>query len=215
MTSAIGALTAPLSFEVVRSLPARLSDTDWRAVNGVYEEMERRGGEFLRAAGVAEQDVELVRTADMRLFGQIHEINVPIGQGRMDAESVATIESDFHQTYHELYSRRNLNIPVEVQNWRLLARGPQPNVRLREEALVEHADARQAIKATRKAYFNATSGYVDCPVYDRYLLEPGSEIDGPAIVEERESTVLLAQQDRAVVDRWLNLVIDVGPPVRR
>ena len=215
VTSAIGALTAPLSFEVVRSLPARLSDTDWGAVNGVYEEMERRGVEFLRAAGVAEQDVELVRSADMRLSGQIHEINVPVGQGEMGAENVAGIESDFHQTYDELYSRRNLNIPVEVQNWRLLARGPQPNVRLREEAPGEGADAGQAIKATRKAYFDATTGYVDCPVYDRYLLESGSEIDGPAIVEERESTVLLAPQDRAVVDRWLNLVIDVGPLARR
>lgn len=215
VTSAIGALTAPLSFEVVRSLPARLSDTDWRAVNGVYEEMERRGVEFLRAAGVAEQDVELLRTADMRLFGQIHEINVPIGRGEMAAESVVAIESDFHQTYHELYSRRNLKIPVEVQNWRLLARGPQPNVRLREEAPVEEADARQAIKAMRKAYFDAATGYVDCPVYDRYLLQSGSEIDGPAIVEERESTVLLAPRDRAVVDRWLNLVIDVGPLARR
>ena len=213
VTSAIGALTAPLSFEVVRSLPARLSDTDWRAVNGVYEEMERRGVEFLRAAGVGKQDVELVRTADMRLSGQIHEINVPIRQGEMGAESAVAIESDFHQTYHELYSRRNLNIPVEVQNWRLLARGPRPNVRLREEAPVEDADARQAIKATRKVYFDA--GYVDCPVYDRYLLESGSEIGGPAIVEERESTVLLAPQDCAVVDRWLNLVIDVGPLARR
>ena len=213
VTSAIGALTAPLSFEVVRSLPARLSDTDWRAVNGVYEEMERRGVEFLRAAGVAEQDVELVRTADMRLSGQIHEINVPIRQGEMGAESAVAIESDFHRTYHELYSRRNLNIPVEVQNWRLLARGPRPNVRLREEAPVEDADARHAIKATRKVYFDVD--YVDCPVYDRYLLESGSEIGGPAIVEERESTVLLAPQDRAVVDRWLNLVIDVGPLARR
>ena len=85
-------------------------------------------------------------------------------------------------------------------------------MRLREEAPVEDADARQAIKATRKAYFAA--GYVDCPIYDRYLLDSGSEIDGPAIVEERESTVLLAPQDRAVVDRWLNLVLDVGTLAR-
>ena len=210
VTSALGCLTVPLSFEGVRSLPALLSDTGWETVNSVFGEMEAQGRAMLTAAGVPADDVELTRTADMRLSGQIHEVQTPVPDGPLDAVSAERIAADFGDVYRELYGRRSLDIPIEVQNWRLQAMGPEPQVRLRRRATRPGADASTAHRGSRSAYFEAADGYVDCPVYDRYALEPGSVIEGPAIVEERESTAVLDPNDTARIDEWLNLTIEVG-----
>lgn len=210
VTSAVGCLAAPLSFEEVRSLPGLLGDTDWPGVNRVIAQMEESSVAMLRESGLSLGNVEMVRSADMRLIGQIHEINVPVPDGVLDASRVAELEAAFHRIYQSLYSRRNLSIPVQVQNWRVLVRVPQLEVRLRRELAAESPDPMAALKGTRRAYFHSVQGYVECEVYDRYRLKPGQLIIGPAIVEERESTAVLSPKDRATVDEWLNLLIDVG-----
>jgi N-methylhydantoinase A/oxoprolinase/acetone carboxylase beta subunit len=208
--SAIGALTAPLSFEAVRSLPGLLQAVDWPGVNAVYADMETWGRARLQEAGIPASQVECVRSADMRLVGQIHEINVPIPAGALAPAQTESIATQFHTIYQGLYSRKNLSIPIEVQNWRLLVKGPQPPVRLREVPVTTQGDPRVALKGTRRAYFRPAGGYLDCPVYDRYQLPPGCNLHGPAIIEEQESTAVLGPHDRASIDRWLNLIVDVG-----
>jgi 5-oxoprolinase (ATP-hydrolysing) len=210
VTSALGCLTAPLSFEAVRSLPGPLSSTDWDSVNTIYADMEMWGYARLQEAGVLPHQVECVRSADMRLVGQIHQINVPVPSARLTPSQREYLEKRFHEIYQELYSRKNLSIPIEVQNWRLLIKGPEPPVRLREQPVTADANARSALKGTRRAYFRAGGGYMDCQVYDRYRLPAGGEIQGPAIIEEQESTAVIGPYDRATVDRWLNLIVDVG-----
>ena len=211
VTSALGCLAAPLSFESVRSLPGLLETTDWESVNGLYSEMESWGRDMLANSGVPEDQVRLTRTADMRLVGQIHEINVPIPDDTLAQNSTEVIESDFHQIYQQLYSRRNLSIPIEVQNWRLLVSGPQPILNLQEQIVEPNADARVALNGSRPAYFANANGFVECPVYHRYKLPAGAEISGPAIIEEEESTTIIRPGDSASVDRWLNLLIRVNP----
>ena len=210
VTSAVGCLAAPLSFEEVRSLPALLGDTDWTDVNKVVSQLEESSVAMLRETGLSLGNLEIVRSADMRLIGQIHEINVPVPDGVLDASRIPELEDAFHRIYQSLYSRKNLSIPIQVRNWRVLVRVPQLEVRLRREPDAGNPDPRAALKGTRSVYFHAVHDYVECEVYDRYLLKPGHRIDGPAIVEERESTAVLSPRDRATVDEWLNLVIDVG-----
>ncbi len=210
VTSAVGCLAAPLSFEEVRSLPGLLHETDWHTINQLYSEMETRGLERLAEIGVSPQEVQLVRTADMRLVGQIHEIHVPISDGRLGTDAIPRIEADFQDIYQDLYSRKNLNIPIEVQNWRLLVSGPEPSINLRREPLAADADPSTAQKGSRKAYFPDSNGYVDCPVFDRYRLQPGTNIEGPAIVEEQEATAIIGPRDSGYIDEWLNLVIEIG-----
>ena len=210
VTSAVGCLTAPLSFEGARSLPALLEETDWDEVNQVFAEMEQWGLDMLQSSGASLDAVEVVRSADMRLVGQIHEINVPVPAGIRDSFGVQSLEGSFHQVYQALYSRTNLNIPIEVQNWKVLVRAPQPAVRLREEGMRETGDAREALTGTRPVYFQTDGQYVDCQVYDRYRLLHGHTVQGPAIIEERESTAVLGPRNSGSIDRFLNLIIDVG-----
>ena len=211
VTSALGCLAAPLSFERVRSLPDLLDRTNWESVNRLYDEMESWGQNMLSNSGVPADQVKLTRTADMRLVGQIHEINVPIPNDTLTESNIEGVGADFHQIYQQLYSRRNLSIPIEIQNWRLLVSGPQPVLKLQEQSVESGHDAGVALKASRSAYFPNTNGFVDCPVYDRYKLSAGTQIAGPAIIEEEESTTVIRPNDSASVDRWLNLLIRVNP----
>ncbi len=208
VTSALGCLAAPLSFESVRSAPGLLERTDWDEVNRTFEEMESWGREMLANSGVSADDVQMTRTGDMRLVGQIHEINVPVPGETLSGDDIERIESDFHSIYQQLYARRNLSLPIEVQNWRLLVSGPQPDLSLREQKVTGGGSAnRDAVKGSRQAYFPSASGYVDCPVYDRYRLQAGAEFPGPAIIEEAEATTIVRPGESVSVDRWLNLVI--------
>ena len=165
---------------------------------------------MLQSSGASLDAVEVTRSADMRLVGQIHEINVPVPAGIRDYSGVPHLEESFHQVYRSLYSRTNLNIPIEVQNWKVLVRAPQPAVRLREEGIRGTADAKDALKGTRPVYFQTVGQYVDCQVYDRYLLLTGHTVQGPAIIEERESTSVIGPRDKGSIDQFLNLIIDIG-----
>ncbi len=210
VTSALGCLAAPLSFESVRSMPSLLDRTDWDSVESAFAEMEAWGRDMLASAGVPVYGIRVERSADMRLAGQIHEIDVPIPDGRLSQASASQIEADFHRIYQELYSRRNLSLPIETRSWRLLVSAPKPDLALRERESSSGADASLALKSSRRAYFPNAGGFVECPVYDRYQLAPGSEIRGPAIVEEEEATTVIRPGDGAKVDGWLNLVIALG-----
>ncbi len=103
---------------------------------------------------------------------------------------------------------------MEVVSWRVRLAGPTPELALgvspNGEPAPVVADARRAMKGERPAYFPELDGFVSTPVYDRYLLEPGAEFQGPAIVEERESTVVVGPRALARVDHVLNLILELA-----
>jgi len=127
------------------------------------------------------------------------------------AASFPRLDELFRAKYAEVFSETFLEEPLEIVNWKVEAVGPEAT--LTEGYGIAGTDARAgdvegARKGTRSAYFE--DGYVDCAVYDRYRLPIGAEIEGPAMVEERESTCIIGPEDRAVVDRHLNLVAELG-----
>jgi N-methylhydantoinase A len=90
-------------------------------------------------------------------------------------------------------------------NWRVLASGPRPEVRLTLDA--PSGGVADALKGERQAYFPELGGYAATSVFDRYRLGPGVEFEGPAIVEERESTVIVGPGAQCHVDDQANLIV--------
>ena len=108
--------------------------------------------------------------------------------------------------YRELYERLGPPVAIEVLNWRVVSSGPNPALRLRMDSSGS-SHAADAIKGQRPAYFPETAGYTETPIYDRYRLAPGASFSGPAIVEERESTVIVGPGAACETDAQWNLVI--------
>jgi N-methylhydantoinase A/oxoprolinase/acetone carboxylase beta subunit len=198
VASAIGLLVAPPSLELARSYPVVLDRLDWSEIRGLYRELEDQARSALAELGVAAEEVEFERHVDGRFVGQLHEIDIPLPE---NTEELAQI---FFARYEELFKHLPKGMAVELLSWRLTARGPHPPVKFKT-ASTNGAVADQARKATRRVYFGLTD--YDTPVYDRYALTPGMELAGPAVVEERESTTVVAPGMRATVDPYLHLVV--------
>jgi N-methylhydantoinase A len=205
--SALGFLVTPVSNDFVRTYMCRLDEVDWQRANELLEDMERRGLEQVVAGGVAPSEITVTRTADMRYARQGREINVPLPNGKLSAGSVATITQSFHSAYQELYSRHLTNVPIEIVSWKVLTSGPRPTVQFRN---VESGRNRSesALKGRREVYFAEYKGFSDCPVYDRYRMGPGFALDGPAVVEEKESTLVVGPGGKLKIDDYLNAIVE-------
>ena len=126
--SAIGFLTAPLAFDFVRSVRARLEDLTWDDVDVRFAEMEAEGLGLLRESGVAAEAVSHRRFADLRYEGQGYEIRVPVPDAREDYPGA--LLASFDEVYLSLYERPGPHVPVEAVNWRVVSSGPRPEFAL-------------------------------------------------------------------------------------
>jgi N-methylhydantoinase A len=206
VASAFGMLCAPLAFDLVRSYYAGLDTLDWQHANALLASMEAEGRQLLQAAGVAPAEVHLVRRCEMRYAGQTHEIPVPLPAGRLGPESHASVLAAFESAYNTLYTEIQHGRAVETLNWRLTVSGPLPQMQLQTPA--QHGGTVQP-KGERQVYF-PQGGFRLTPVYDRYMLQVEARLRGPAIVEERECTVVVAPGFIAEVDRFANLLVQRG-----
>ena len=192
--SAAGFLVAPLAFDLVRTRRAPLAELDRAEAEALFAEMEAEGAGVLRAAGI--EDVSHARSADLRYVGQGHELRVDVPPG-----GVGALAEEFVRLYREVYGHEGPAVPVEALNWRVLSSGPRPELRLSPRSAPNGARK----KGEREAYF--PGGRRAVPVFDRYALEPGTRIDGPAILEERESTLVVPPGRSAEVTANLAVLV--------
>lgn len=204
VTSAFGFLTAPLAFDFVRSFVAQLDVVNWQRVNSILDEMTDQGAAILARSGIPAEKRRFTRQADMRYAGQGHEIRVELPDGPLGAGSLNGIRAAFESVYRSLFGRTGPEVPLEAVSWRVIASGPPPRVTLTTPAPTATSSA---LKGHRPAYFPEWEQHRPVPVYDRYLLAPGAALDGPAIIEERESTTILGPGASAQVDAARNVSV--------
>jgi 5-oxoprolinase (ATP-hydrolysing)/N-methylhydantoinase A len=207
VASALGALVAPLAFTAGRTLMTRLDQADWGAVQSMYRDLEAEVIGELGSAGVAADEIRFRRWAEMRIMGQYHEIVVPLPDGQIEAVLLPDIEERFRQAYSSRYGRVLEGLPVEALQWRITGEKPDTQVRLQPES-AHPQSSDPARKGTRQAFF-PDDGFRETPVYDRERLLPGMVFDGPAIIEEREATAVIWPNDKARVDEYHAIIVDV------
>ncbi|MEX2356505.1 MAG: hydantoinase/oxoprolinase family protein [Thermaerobacterales bacterium] len=207
VTSALGFLTAPVSFEFARSAIARLTQQRLGGLEAIYAELEAEGRATLAQAGVPESDMRFIRQADLRHVGQGHEmvIELPAGTDPGDIDLDGDLRPSFYAEYESVYGHAHHHLDLEITTCRLTATGPKPQVSL--EALAGSGSGAGAVKGTRQAYFSERGGFVETTIYDRYSLPVGTTFEGPAIVEERDSTAVVPPDAVATVDSLANLIV--------
>jgi len=204
VASAFGMLTAAPGFELARSLPSPLARTPWREVRRAIRELAVEGTRQLADTGVPRREVRIELAADVRHRGQGDPITVELGT-RLGEDPARHVEEAFERTYVRLYGRRPPGVESEVTTWRVRVAGPLPKLDVR----LRRRPGMGARKGTRRVWFEET-GRVPTAVYDRYLLAPGDAFRGPAVVEERESTMVIGPGASVRVDAVGNLVVEVA-----
>ena len=218
--SALGFLVAPISFEFVNSLPGVLDELDLDAVNALLADLETNGRGLLLEAGVAPADVTVTRRTEMRLLGQVHDITVTLPAGPLGHENLDAVKAAFAAEYTRLYTHLYTGTVIQAINWRVLCAGPAPAIRVVHQDGVPqsrssetgHSRVDPGLRSdlkSRRAWFAEVGGWVETPVYDRYALTPGDTLEGPVIVEERESTTVVPPGDGLRVDDGHNLRLTI------
>ncbi|MEM7029785.1 MAG: hydantoinase/oxoprolinase family protein [Chloroflexota bacterium] len=208
VASAVGLLIAPTAFDFVRSYPIRLDEADWTELETLFAEMETRGRAMLQEAGISPEQIRIERKVDGRFEGQLHEIEIPLPVDLANLNQTDFIEH-FTQQYKRLYHHLPGQVQIELLTWRVTVSGMRKPLKMARLA-TRSASAEGALKGHRSAYFSEAGGFVETPIYDRYQLQPGMQIVGPAIIEERESTAIIRPAMTANVDEYLNLHIQIG-----
>ena len=205
VASAFGLLMSDLAHDNVTTHIVQCKDAKAENLRRIFHHLEQAGREELLAEGLSEKDLVIQRSLDTRFVHQRHEINIPLPPGTITDETPAAIERAFRDLYFELFKVRPAD-PVEFVNLgvRMIGMASKPQIIRSPKGDAEPA---HALKGTRKAYFAEASGFVDTQVYDRTALKHGDMIEGPAILEEPDSTTICPPGYSVEVDPFLNLVI--------
>jgi N-methylhydantoinase A len=207
--SAFGLLTVDVRTDYVRTCVARQSELDYAAMETIYAGLAAQATDALTAQGFAAAEHRLIRTADLRYFGQAFEVRVPVALDPLrPALAVAAAEA-FHAAHRALYGydfRGNPRQQVEWVNLRVTGIGPirRPAV---PSWLDGDGDPARALTGRRPVVFGRAAGTCDTAVYWRPALAAGDEVPGPAIIEEYGATVPVHPGFVARVDRLGNLLV--------
>jgi N-methylhydantoinase A len=198
LSSALGLLASDLRYDAIATEFMVQGAVDAERVRTDLARLETSVREQLREDGVAPADVSVERAADLRYVGQGYELRVPVDPDRLDA-----VWDAFHARHRREYGHDFPGNPIELVAVRAtgIGRTPAPP----EPAAGTGGDARVG---ERDVVFGGER--VRAAVVERARLAPGAVVDGPAIVVQTDTTLVLPPGYRAEADTAGNLIVAVG-----
>jgi len=194
--SAIGFLTAPISYELIKSRHMRLDKFDFAAASTLLAEMSS-DARVLVEPGARGAPTNERRLAYMRYVGQGHEISVALPARALTADDAVALRAEFEREYSVLFRRPIPDAAIEVLSWSVLLSTDSP----RAEATARVADKRAPSPDGSRAFFDGRAGaFVDVPVYRRAHLRAGVRVPGPAIITEDETSTFITASFNARID---------------
>jgi N-methylhydantoinase A len=202
-------LESDIRLDNVRSFVGTIPGLDLDAFNAVIKATEKDAMKELLKEGIQESECSLERYLDIRYIGQHHEVTVPMPNNCViNPEHVESIAETFHAAHEKLYSYRTPETPIEIINLRVTAVGHVQKTGMEKQA-AGHGTIDEAFKNERAVYFQEYKDWVNTPVYDRNKLGLGHEILGPAVLEERITTIIVHPNWKARIDEFGNVVMEV------
>jgi len=209
---ALGMLESDIRLDSVHTYTSCIPGIDLEDFNSVIADVEKKALAELLQEGVEENRASLLRYLDVRYLGQHHEVTIEIPDScKIEEKHLEVIADTFHKAHEKLYTYSTPENPLEIMNLRITAVGSVDKTGLYSKAAEEKLEA-PGKKGTREAYFediNGKNGFIEVPVYDRDSLKPGHIIAGPAIVEERITTVIIHPGWKLSVDGYENIILEV------
>ena len=198
ITSALGCLLVDVRHDLSSMFLAQAESVDLEALEAEFDKLDAEGRERLAAEGVPGAQMSIQRFVDMRYVGQWRSLTVPVSAPVDIGDAVAR----FHTEHERAYNYRRDGSPVEIYRLSLRAVGVTPKPELKRHEL--NGDGASAA-GSRPVHFGGEGGAVETPVYVRADLAAGARLQGPAIVDQLDSTTLVPPGWRAEVDEWLNI----------
>jgi N-methylhydantoinase A/oxoprolinase/acetone carboxylase beta subunit len=211
IAAAMGLVATDMVYEYGATTCQRLSKLDAASLQSRFEELEALAAAQLADDGIEADRIVIQRIAEARYLGQGYELRVDVGSGAIDEAWVERLRADFHDIHEREYSRRFEESDIEVPNIRVRGIGLMPELST-PEVQAGDASADHALRHEGEAWFLVEGSLEQVPTryYDREALEAGNRLVGPAIVNQYDSTTVIPPGVEAHVDRFGNIVIEVG-----
>ncbi len=209
LLSALGLLHADVrgDFSLTRLLVAIPSSI--KALNAGFVELRERGAEWLASEAGENARAQYLWLMDMRYLGQNYELSLAVKDGRLDAKSLARLIAEYHKRHKAIYGYDMPAQAVEVVNLRLVVT-VERRAPTHEKPHPARTTVKDAVLEKRKVWFPET-GFVTTPVYDRARLPVNARINGPAVIEQMDTTTVVPPRARLRNDKLGYLHMEVEP----
>lgn len=203
-----GLLQSDMQHDFSNTEVVSVEDADVNKLEQSFNELENRGIDRLMTEGVRREDIKLIRTMDLRYQGQEYNLNIPF-EGIVTVESLKQATTQFHQVHRHTYGHSAENEPVEIVNVRLsvigqIERGENSKFPIEDNQLHSSSPV-----GHRTIYFSG-EGWVNTAIYQREDIAPNSRIEGPAVIVQMDSTIIVEPQQHITVDQYGNIIIILG-----
>lgn len=210
ITSASGLLAAEFKNDYARTIPQHGDDLDVAGIARVFGQLESEGVAWLEAEGIPAPSHLLTRSADLRYAHQGSELTVGYSDAAVNQSGLRALVEEFHKEHHQLYGF-SLDQPVEIVTLRVTASGKvgtsTPTLSIQRDRRDTSDPAAIEPDTYRPVFFEETAAFVECPIYRRGDLIEGCAIEGPAILEGMDSTVLINPGWLSRIDQHGNCII--------
>jgi N-methylhydantoinase A len=200
---AAGMLMSDLKHNFVRTYAVLLNDADRNTFRRLFDEMKQEGKSLLLSEGLDEAAIEYRYSLDLRYAKQYHEVEVEVSEMEVDSFDVERMAARFHPAHNALfgYSLEEQKTPIELINMRLvcIGRTEKPEFKSQEYA---GDDPSRAYKRDRSAYLPDVKEFRSVPVFDGLAMQYGNRVEGPAIIEQVNTTTFVTPEFNVLTDRY-------------
>lgn len=212
--SSLGLVIAQPRTDLLRTFYFTLESVNLNSLKEIFRELEKKASDQLIRSNIPASQIKLERSLDMRYRGQTYEINVGLPREITirDKNARRTIAELFHAVHKKRYTYENRRVPIMVVNVRVTATGPRRKIDL-DKLVYSEKISPSAKRKNREVYFlkGETPTLLDTFIYWRPAFNYGNRINGPAIIEEEVSTLLVPPEFRVEVDEVGNLIMKKVP----
>jgi N-methylhydantoinase A len=209
--SALGMLMASWRQDFVRTLIGRLGQLDGREVAQIFSELAESGHERLGRDGIAESKADFRFLADLRYIGQEHAIPIPVRVPADLTGDSSAVRAAFDREHAQRYGQSAPDESMEIVNLRLVVTAAREDT-LAERWLVEPWQPEEAVRldGEREVVFDDPDKPLRARVAWRPAMAAGATVEGPAVIEEPNSTTLIPPGDVATVTEAGHLLIRIA-----
>ena len=177
-----------------------------KTINSIYAKLESSARTMMKKESFPEESILISRSIEMRYSGQSYELEVPLDPGNITIKTLGSVRKAFDMLHQQNYGFSKLDEPAEIVNLRIVCFGRLTKPELRKKRPVE-SNSERALKGKRNVFMK--SRLHKTSIYDREMLNPGSVVLGPAIIEQKDSTTVLFPGNLGRIDEYRNIVIKV------
>jgi N-methylhydantoinase A len=200
---AAGMLMSDLKHNFVRTYSTFIKKLDKKKLRSLFDVIRKEAFELLRSENIPEDSIQYIYSLDMRYIKQYHEVNVEMTKDELERGDIESVVSRFHPEHNRLYgySLEEVGTPIELINLRLTSIGKTTKPKFRKEEYDE-LDPSKALKKKRKVYLPLKGAFEEVPVYDGHRLRYGNRVEGPAVIEQVNTTTIVTPEYNILCDKY-------------